>query len=72
MDSSFKVGSVVMQESGGLRMKVTAVDKQSGRIRCSWTRGPAKYTQTFEAKDLILSSAMVLPLPAAAKPRSTR
>ncbi|SEQ78269.1 Uncharacterized conserved protein YodC, DUF2158 family [Solimonas aquatica] len=64
MEASFKVGNVVMQQAGGLRMKITAVDKESGRIRCSWTRGPAKYTQTFDAKDLILSTAVALPLPA--------
>lgn len=62
MESPFKIGSVVMQEAGGLRMKVTSIDKDSGRIRCSWTRGPAKYTQTFEAKDLMLSSAVVMPM----------
>lgn len=64
MEAAFKVGNVVMQQAGGLRMKITGVDKDSGRIRCSWTRGPAKYTQTFDAKDLMLSTAVALPLPA--------
>jgi uncharacterized protein YodC (DUF2158 family) len=53
MDPLFKVGDVVMQRSGSLRMKVAAVDKAAGRVRCTWVRGPAKHTQTFVAEELV-------------------
>ena len=53
MDPLFKVGDVVRQRNGGLRMKVASIDKVRGRIRCSWVRGPAKHTQTFLAEDLV-------------------
>ncbi|MGH8446084.1 MAG: DUF2158 domain-containing protein [Solimonas sp.] len=53
MDPSFKVGDIVIQRSGSLRMKVSAVGKVDGRVRCTWVRGPAKHTQTFEAAELV-------------------
>ncbi len=56
MEVPFKVGSVVMQRDGSPRMKVAAIDESAGRIRCTWTQGPAKYSQMFDAKDLIVSA----------------
>ncbi len=52
MDSLFKVGDVVMHREGSVRMKVSKVEKDDGRIRCTWTRGPVKRSQLFDAAEL--------------------
>jgi len=53
MDEAFKVGDIVVKRSGSLRMKVAAVEKGEGRVRCTWVSGPAKHTQTFAADELV-------------------
>lgn len=57
MDSPFKVGDVVTQREGSMRMKVSAVDKTDGRVRCTWIRGPAKHSQSFAVSELVMSIA---------------
>ncbi len=52
MEAPFKVGDVVMQRDGSQRMKVSKIEKEEGRVRCTWTRGPAKRTQSFAVDDL--------------------
>ncbi|WP_028079822.1 hypothetical protein [Solimonas soli] len=53
MDKPFKVGDIVVQRSGSVRMKVSAIDRSDGRVRCTWVRGPAKHSQSFAATELM-------------------
>jgi uncharacterized protein YodC (DUF2158 family) len=63
MNQPFKIGDVVVRREGSLRMKVAGVDKADGRVRCTWVRGPAKYTQSFDSAELIINR-----IPAASRP----
>jgi uncharacterized protein YodC (DUF2158 family) len=53
MEATFKVGDVVIQRDGSVRMKVRAIDRKGGSVRCSWVRGPATHSQTFPIADLM-------------------
>lgn len=57
MSIPFKVRDVVVLRSGSVRMKVAGISKSDGRVRCTWMRGPAKYTQSFEAIELMKCGA---------------
>ncbi|HEY0972981.1 MAG TPA: hypothetical protein VGE57_00645 [Solimonas sp.] len=48
MQTSFKVGDVVERRENGQRMKVASIEADSGLVRCAWTRGAVKRTQSFE------------------------
>lgn len=61
MNPTFKIGDVVVLRAGSVRMKVAAVDKTDGRVRCTWVRGPAKHTQSFAPDDLMMNNAAQLP-----------
>lgn len=61
MNPSFKVGDIVVLRAGSVRMKVAAIDKTDGRVRCTWVRGPAKHTQSFAPADLMMNNAAPQP-----------
>src|SRR3546814_1543834 len=46
VDLQFKVGDIVIDREGGMRMKIAAIDKNDGTVRCTWTRGPAKHSRS--------------------------
>jgi uncharacterized protein YodC (DUF2158 family) len=54
MEPQFKVGDIVIDREGGMRMKVAAVDKTAGTVRCTWTRGPAKHSRRFSPDALLM------------------
>ncbi|HET8881602.1 MAG TPA: hypothetical protein VFM56_05450 [Solimonas sp.] len=54
MEPQFKVGDIVIDREGGMRMKVAAVDKTAGTVRCTWTRGPAKHSRSFSPDALLM------------------
>ena len=56
-EAPLKVGDIVTNRDGGIRMKVAGVDKKTGSIRCTWTRGPGTYTRNFETGTLIRAVA---------------
>lgn len=61
MEVQFKVGDIVIDREGGMRMKIAAVDKTAGTVRCTWTRGPAKHSRSFAPDALIMRAAKEKP-----------
>ena len=57
VDLQFKVGDIVIDREGGMRMKIAAIDKNDGTVRCTWTRGPAKHSRSFAPDALIMRAA---------------
>jgi uncharacterized protein YodC (DUF2158 family) len=69
-EEALKIGDIVTVREGGIRMKVAGIDKSTGSIRCTWTRGPSKRTQSFEAASLMRAVApLVTVLPPSARRR---
>jgi uncharacterized protein YodC (DUF2158 family) len=54
MEAQFKIGDIVIDREGGMRMKVAAIDKTAGTVRCTWMRGPAKHSRSFPPDALIM------------------
>lgn len=62
-EAEFKVGDIVTVREGGIRMKVSAIDKKTGTVKCTWTRGPGKFTRNFESAALMRAVApTIVPL----------